>query len=37
VNRFIERYRTGGASESQIEEGTDFGGREFAVEEEERM
>jgi hypothetical protein len=37
VNRFTKRYRTGGALKGEIEGGANFGGKEFGVEEEERM
>jgi hypothetical protein len=40
VNRFMDRFTTGGggeASEGEIEGGANFGGRELCVEEEERM
>jgi hypothetical protein len=39
VNRFTERYRTGGggALEGEIEGGANVEGRELGVEEEDRM
>jgi hypothetical protein len=37
VNRFMDKFTTGGASEGEIEGGANFDGRELCVKEEERM